>query len=141
MGWLIGKKIEIAIVVAALATISGLWFWGSHQQSRAESLENDLAVATLVNDTNGKTLKMVSDKLTQCVMERQIDEQANERSARLLAVQMGAMAARLKAASRDREAIYQAPGCAELGDMDIAGACPALAVRLRQAASGAVPDG
>lgn len=67
-----------------------------------------------------------------CVDERRVDEQQNASTVARLQADLEAL--RTRPPKIVREEIYRDPSCAELGRLDIAAACPALADGLRERA-------
>lgn len=93
-----------------------------------------LSVASEANSTNIITIAGLRESVDACLEGRRVDEAANAQ----LALELQDVRARhqreLARARANREEIYREPSCAELGDLDIAAACPAIAERVRDQA-------
>ena len=87
--------------------------------------------------TNGENLMTISDlrtNLVQCMNEKAIDEMANKETVRELEESIKDLEEAEPQTRIIREEIFREPSCEELGAIDIAGVCPALASSLRERA-------
>lgn len=124
--------------IVALGVLAGVgWYRAGSWEDRALLAEANLEVAATVNSQQSVTITSTVERLNACVEERETDEAANSATLQALAGQVGSIQERIRQLKADRDAAWSTPGCVELGDMDLAAVCPAVANRLRQAASGA----
>lgn len=99
---------------------------------RLSALSVELEVSRATNVANVSTIDELVLKNNMCVDDRRVDAERAADTVRLLRADLDEL--RLRPPVIQREEIYRDPSCAELGAIDIARACPALAGGLRKRA-------
>jgi len=120
----------------AIAVVIIIILWNQNGNLHEEMGKAQAAVtqAAQTNSNNLVTITDLGDRLDKCVTDRQVDEVANiavvsALKADILDLEEEGFGIRI-----EREEIFREPSCEELGELDIAAICPALATGLRDSA-------
>jgi hypothetical protein len=133
----IAGMIGVALMVG---TIAGLWRVNGKLHEEIGKYRSEIVQATSVNRENVAEIDAITKQNNQCVESIRVDKERNVKTVSDLYVELEQLRARKPAIVR--EEIYRDPSCAQLGSIDIAAVCPALAdgVRKRAGALGARGD-
>ena len=121
---------------AGLLAIICLLLWNQNSKLNEDLGQAKAAVtqAAQTNDNNLVTITDLGDRLDKCVADRLVDEAANvavvsSLNADILRLEEEGFEVRI-----ETEEIFRDPSCEELGNIDVAAACPALAASMRDSA-------
>ena len=111
-----------------------LWRQNSSLNEDLGQAKAAVTQAAQTNDNNLVTITDLGDRLDKCVADRLVDEAANvavvsSLNADILRLEEEGFEVRI-----ETEEIFRDPSCEELGNIDVAAACPALAASMRDSA-------
>jgi hypothetical protein len=125
------------MIATGILVVICLLLWRQNSKLNEEVGKAKAAVeqAAQTNSNNLTTIDDLEERLTACVTERQVDEAASEAlvsslNAEILDLQEEGFGVRI-----ETEEIFREPSCEELGNLDIAAVCPALATSMRDSAN------
>lgn len=123
---------KIMLGVGGAMAIAMIFMWRANANLNEElgQAEQAIAQAAQTNRENQATIEQLRANLGMCVEQRRVDEQANQETVAQLQRDLDALSLQEERVRVVREEIFREPSCNELGEMDIAGTCPALADEL-----------
>ncbi len=124
------------MVATGIMVVICLLLWRQNSSLNEDLGQAKAAVtqAAQTNDNNLVTITDLGDRLDKCVADRLVDEAANvavvsSLNADILRLEEEGFEVRI-----ETEEIFRDPSCEELGNIDVAAACPALAASMRDSA-------
>jgi hypothetical protein len=128
------SKVLGGAIAVCLLVIWFLWNQNGNLQENIGKAKAAVAQAAQTNDNNLVTITDLGDRLDTCVTDRQVDEAANvavvsSLNADILRLEEEGFGIRI-----ETEEIFREPSCEELGSLDVAAICPALATSMRDSA-------
>lgn len=131
LSWIFGNKVMLILgALLIVSTIASARIALKRHEEVVRLSERESSYITRINQLAAERASL-SDAHQMCMAE--IEVAGEDQRASLKVIE--GLAERLKKDQTDvrieREEIYRTPGCAELADLDIAVACPALATSLR----------
>lgn len=121
-------KATAIVGAVSVALIAVLWYRNQALSAEVSAAEQTLAAAVSVNESMRRLVGEMNDRIDQCVMDREVD--LNQNAAVIAGLEQEMETLRERRPEVIREEIYRDPSCAELGELDISGTCPALSERL-----------
>lgn len=130
--------IKAAVGASAALSIGFLVWSNGRLRNETAAVRADMALREEANQSNIETIDRLILSNNNCVMMSAVDKLAGEQTVVALNTELEAL--RAKSPKIVREKIYAEPSCRALGETDIAAACPALAVALRERAAALSQD-
>lgn len=124
------NKVMLGVGGAMALALFFMWRANADLSEELGQAEQAIAQAAQTNRENQATIEQLRSNLSTCVEQRRVDEQANQETIAQLQRDLDALSLQEERIRVVREEIFREPSCNELGEMDIAGACPALANEL-----------
>lgn len=142
LGW-VQKNVLLVVVLAALVTTIGIESrYIVHLAGKRAELKAQLETATQTLDVTKVNLeqeRMAFTTLTtahnSCLEEIKVSKNAQGASVEYISKLESDLQTQGRKLREVRNDIYKLPGCDQLATLDIAAACPALGVSLRQRAT------
>lgn len=129
------SKVLGGVTLAMCVVVGFLWNQNGNLREEMGKAEAAVAQAAQTNTNNLTTITDLSDRLDQCVRDREVDVAAGVAVVSALKADILTLEERGIEVRIEREEIFREPSCEELGSLDINAVCPALATGLRDSAN------